>query len=102
MKLTVCGVKRIQGNAKATGNPFDMCHVNALVSVAPSRGKINVDGYGFEQAQMELAPEAIEQFSGMRFPCEVELKIEQRHMFGEFRSVVVGVEGAPAKLKAAV
>lgn len=99
MKVLVSGVKQTEGNAKATGNPFCMTRVFALVPIEPAAGKIRVQGFGYEVAEMELAPEALPAFNGMRFPCQLELEVDQKFLFGEFRSIVVGVK-APVGVKA--
>lgn len=94
MKFRVIGAKRIEGLAKASGKPFDMCRAYCLVPVETGQGKTVVTGYGSEVAEMELDPLALPQFANLKFPADVELKIEQRFVFGEFRSIVIGVEGA--------
>ncbi len=108
MKFNVIGAKRIEGVAKVSGNPFDMCRVYCVVPIEQSAGKTKVSGFGSELAELELSPDALPQFAGLKFPCELELKVDQRFVFGEFRSVVVGVDagtgtkaGAAAGLRAA-
>lgn len=102
MKMTVLGVKRIEGTAKATGNPFDMCRVHCVVPIEVSSGKTRVSGYGFEQGEMELDPAALLKFEGLHFPLQLELQVEQRFVYGEFRSIVVGVVAASADVKPTV
>jgi len=94
VKFMIVGVKRIEGTAKASGQPFDMCRAYCLVPIEASSGKTKVSGHGLEVAELELLPEALPAFAGMKFPAEVELKIEQKFVFGEFRSVVVGLDPA--------
>lgn len=102
MKFNVIGVKRIEGVAKATGNAFDMCRVYCLVPIEQSQGKTKVTGYGAELAELELLPEALPLFAKVQFPSELELKVDQRFVFGEFRSVVVGIDSvATSKLRSA-
>lgn len=100
-KMMVVGVKRIQGVAKESKNPFDMCRLYCLVPIDAGAGKVQVSGHGFEVGEMQLEPEAMAQFSALRFPTQVELRIEQRFVFGEFRSVVVGLEGEKAQQRPA-
>lgn len=96
MKVTMIGCKRIQGTGKESGLPFDMCHVYVVVPVDVGQGKVTVTGYGFEVAEMELSPDAMSQFAGLKFPCELELKVDQRFFRGEFRSMVSGIENQVA------
>jgi hypothetical protein len=99
MKFHVIGVKRIEGTAKASGNPFDMCRLFCLVPIEIGAGKTKVSGFGMEVAEMELEPEALQQFAGLKFPADVELRIDQKFVFGEFRSVVTGLEGQAKPLQ---
>ncbi len=98
MRVRVCGVKRVEGKAKESGNPFDMCRVLVLVPVETvSSDKVRITGYGYELGEMELAPEALAEFSGLTFPADVELRTEQKFFRGEFKTVCAGVSVAPAK-----
>lgn len=96
MKLMVIGVKRIEGKGKESGLPFDMCQLYGLVPVDVAQGKVRVSGFGFEVAEIELMPEALPQFATLKFPLELELKIDQRFFRGEYRSLVAGIENAAA------
>lgn len=101
MKFNVVGVKRIVGTAKASGAAFDMCRAYCLVPVELSQGKTQVSGYGSEVAELELVPEAMPQFAGLTFPALLDLVVEQKFLFGEFRSVVVGIAGGKSQVRAA-
>jgi hypothetical protein len=91
MKFHLVGVKRIVGVAKASGAPFDMCRAYCLVPIEKAQGKTSVTGYGFELAELELDAAALPQFAAFSLPADVELDVEQKFLFGEFRSIVVGV-----------
>lgn len=98
MRVKVCGVKRVEGVGKESGSPFDMCRVLILVPVENvTQGKTKITGFGSELAEMELAQEAMPQFSGLSFPAEVELHTEQRMFRGKFETycagIVPGVQG---------
>jgi len=92
MQFQVVGVKRIEGVAKASGNPFDMCRLYALVPIEVSEGKTKVTGYGMEVGEMDLAVEAMADFAKVTLPCKLELRTEQSFRMGEFRTVVTGFE----------
>ena len=95
MRVRVCGVKRVEGVAKGSGNAFDMCRVLMLVPVEnQSNGKLKISGFGSEAAEMELAPEALQQFSGLSFPCEVDLHTEQKFFRGKFETICGGIVSA--------
>lgn len=90
MKLNVIGVKRIQGKSSKTGNDFDMCRIFALVPVTALSGKTNIQGFGFELAEMELDPAALSSFSRISFPAMLELETDTRPYMGKLESVVTG------------
>jgi len=93
MRCRVAGAKSIKGKAKASGNPFEMLRVSILSPIQPANGAITVVGYGLDTVEMELAPEALEQFSKVPadgWPAEMDLATEQRVFAGEFKTVCVG------------
>lgn len=91
MKLQVIGVKRVQGTAKATGQPFDMCTLYAIVPIERvSNGKLEVTGAGFELAEVSLEAEALAAFKTVKFPAVLELHTDSRPRFGKFETVVTG------------
>jgi hypothetical protein len=98
MKIQVLGVKRIKGTSKKTGNDFDMCFLYGMVPVqVGGSDAVKITGHGFEVAQMELDPEALEAFKSVNFPAQLELQTDSRPFMGEFKTVVCGFEKpAPA------
>lgn len=96
MKMTIIGVKRITGKAKATGNPFDMCHVIALIPVETRVGALSLDGAGMETMEIPLAVEALNEFKVLKFPAPVDLLVEPRPRNGKVESVIVGIIPARA------
>jgi hypothetical protein len=96
MKLNVCGVKRVTGNAKSDGAPFDISRVLCLIPIeAGAFGKVKITGFGFELAELEVSPEAIPQFDGLKLPAFVELATETKFMRGKLETVVTGVIKTP-------
>ena len=92
MKLNVLGVKLISGTSKASGNPFVMCRLVAAVSIEKvDSAKVQIKGFGFEVAEMEMEPSCLEQFSGVKFPADLELLTDQRAYQGEFKTFVTGL-----------
>lgn len=90
MKLQVMGVKRVKGTSSKTGNDFDICRLFALVPVTPASGKTLIQGFGFELAEMELAPECLPSFGRLTFPVELELQTDTKPFMGKLESVVIG------------
>ena len=100
MKLTVVGVKNLKGKAKATGNPFEMCRLFALVPIEiASNDKIVVEGFGFELAEINLDPAALDGFKAVKFPATLDLSTDSRPYRGKLETVVTGI--AAANLRAA-
>lgn len=92
MKLNVCGVKRVQGTSKESGNPFDMPRLFALVPVEAGGGaKFQVTGYGFELAEINLDPACLPQFAAIKFPAVLELVMDSRPFRGKLEMFVTGV-----------
>lgn len=102
MKLTVLGVKRVQGTAKATGQPFDMCRLIAMVAIESGGGKsVSVTGHGYEVAEINLEVAAMGQFAGVKFPQQLELLTDSRPFRGQFETVVTGFVPPVAGVRAA-
>lgn len=98
MKMPVIGVKKVQGIAKVSGDPFTITRLLCLVPVENVNLKsVQISGFGSEVAELELAPEALAQF-GKLTPGNVQLldlATETRHVRGKFETVVVGLVGQP-------
>lgn len=92
MKMTIIGVKRITGIAKASGNPFDMCHVIGLVPIeVRAGGKLSLDGAGSETMEIPLDISALSEFKQLKYPAVVDMSVEPRPRNGKVESVVVGI-----------
>jgi hypothetical protein len=94
MKLTVLGVKRIQGTSSKTGNPFDMCNLLALNPIQSFAGKVAIQGFGYEVMEVNLDPNAVPQFSAYqgKFPVTLELDTEYQAFMGKLETVVTGIK----------
>lgn len=99
MKLQVQGVKRVIGTAKATGQPFDMCTLFAMVPIETvSSAKITVQGAGFELAEINLDADSLPQFLGLSYPLVLDLVTDSRPYRGKFETVVTGFHPIVAKV----
>ncbi len=93
MRAIVIGVKRMSGIGKESGNSYDMARLICIAPIdAVNNASLRIEGFGFEPAEIELAPEAIGQFAGIKFPAELELKEEARARRGQFVMYIVGLE----------
>lgn len=103
MKATIIGISRIEGVSDKSGvlRPYDIPRVLALVPVEVAsksddqRGtRYSKSGYGFEVMEIDLSPDAIPQFSQVKYPSAVELEIGQRMAAGRLASVCTGLKAA--------
>lgn len=100
MKALVLGVRRQSGTSSKTGKPYDMCTVivaNPIQDVQTE--KYTKHGYGYEPADIDLAPHAMPQFNGLKFPVVVELATDNVLRFGRMVPIVVGIS-TPEKVAA--
>lgn len=92
MKMTVAGVQRIAGTAKASGNAYDMCTLIGLVPVEiVNNPKMQINGAGLKPMEIPLDVDALPQFMQLKFPLSLDLHIEPRPRSGKVESVVVGI-----------
>jgi len=92
MQVTVLGVRRMQGVGKASKQPYDMATLLVMQSIRPfSKEGLNISGYGFEPSEVSLKPEALEQFSGCKFPCVLDVDTDMENRGGKLQPVVIGI-----------
>ncbi len=96
MKTQVLGVKRMNGIAKESGNPYDMASIFVIVPIENvSKGNLNIVGHGYEVGEMPLEPEAIKQFENFKFPAVLDLTLEPLLYKGKISQIVTGTTSAP-------
>lgn len=97
MKANVCGVRRMAGTAKSSGNDYEMCNVAVLVPVEQVNTKtMQINGAGYGVMEIPLAVEALPQFMNQKFPSQMTLVTEVRIRAGKPETIVTGVEAAKA------
>lgn len=108
MKAHVIGVSRINGTSNKSGKlkDYDMGKLLVLQPIEPKAKEdkeagtcFAVSGYGYETMEVDLDPVALIQFKDVRFPCVLDLEMDQRPMFGKLATVCTGIN-QPAKLAA--
>lgn len=91
MRVTVIGVKRMSGVGKESGRNFDFAQVEILRTLEPaSTPNFQLHGYGYETNKLDLAPECLDKFRELRFPCQLDLSVDTVPARQGLRSVVVG------------
>ena len=92
MKANVCGVKRMSGTAKSSGNAYDMCNITLLVPVEQvNNAKMQINGAGFSVMEMPLDVEALPLFMNLKFPATLELVTDVRIRAGKPETIVAGI-----------
>lgn len=93
MRVQAIGVKRMSGVGKDSGKPFDFSRLTILrqIEVAATQN-FQLQGYGFETSDLDLANEALPQFAQLKFPCAIDLIVDTVPGRQGLRSVVVGIQ----------
>lgn len=92
MKAQILGIKHITGISKEKGTPFTLC--NALIALPIenlTNANVQITGYGFDVSEMAVLPEALPQFSGLKYPCSVELVLDLAAYRGKVDTVISGI-----------
>jgi len=93
MKLMILGVTRRHGKGKDSGNDYDMAFVNSITPLSSSSRPDNIfQAHGFRQLEIELDPNSIDQFSGLKFPAEYEVTTGSRPSNNGLVTVVTGLQ----------
>lgn len=96
MRANVCGVKRMAGTAKSSGNAYDMCNISLLMPIEQvNNPKMQINGAGFTVMEVPLAIEALPGFMNQKYPVQMTLVTEVRMRAGKPETVVVGFDSAP-------
>jgi len=93
MKLFILGVTRRHGKGKESGEAYDMAFVNSLTQVRSSTRPDNVfQAAGFRQIEVQLDPNAINDFLGLDYPAEYEVMTDSRPSAQGLVAVVTGLK----------
>lgn len=93
MKANVCGVKRMAGTAKGSGNAYEMCNISVLVPVEQVKNqKMQINGAGFGVMEIPLAVEALPAFMNQKYPVQMTLITDVRQRAGKAETVITGFE----------
>jgi len=99
MKAYVCGVKRMAGTAKSTGNAYEMCNISVMTPVEQvNNPKMQINGAGFAIMEIPLDVVALPQFMNLKYPVQMVLVTDVRMRSGKAETVVTGFE--PLKVAA--
>lgn len=93
MKVLVLGVINMAGTSKKTGTGYDMFRVITGSEItAVSREGFQRRGAGYEPADIDLAPEAFNQFTGFKYPVVLDLETDMRLSGGKLVPICIGVK----------
>jgi len=92
MQVTVLGVRRMQGTGKVSKQPYDIATLMVLQPIKPfSKEGLTISGYGFEPSEVPLKVESLDQFSGFKFPCVVDVDTDMENRGGKLQAIVCGL-----------
>jgi len=96
MKALVINAKKTHGKKKSDGTPYEMYVVTiGLPFRNVSMGNYNIEGYGYDVAELPLDPNILSKFQSLKEPGFLELVTDSVIMFGEIRETVVDVKAIP-------
>jgi hypothetical protein len=87
------------------GKKYDICTINCLSpfenrSWDKDEGSGQIEGYGAQDYELPLDPAAMPSFKNFDYPCEIDLIIDERIVYGRLSSYVIGCKPQP-NIKAA-
>lgn len=79
MKVTFVGATRRKGTSSKTGNAYDMCMFFYAVRVeSVNKPSMQYYGHGYETKEMELNPDALDQFKDVKLGQEIDVSVEPK------------------------
>lgn len=95
MRVDAIGVKRMSGNSKESGKPFDFAQLTILKPIEMvASEKFQLQGYGFEISDLEVDKESVTKFAKVKFPCALELQLDTVPGRSGFRTIITGFKEA--------
>lgn len=99
MKILILGVSRRTGiSDDGKGSPYDIARINTLQPITSrdnAHNKFIAAGFrGGPTAEVELEPNAINEFLGLKYPAEYEVDTDSRLGQGGLITVVTGLKKA--------
>lgn len=77
MRVNAIGVQRLTGVSTKTGRPFDFARVMYLQPVeVVSNDKFSSMGYGYQPGEVNLSIDALNKFSDVKFPAQLDLVMD--------------------------
>lgn len=97
MKCLVAGGQNMTGLSKASQSPFAMPRLFILTLIENVATKnVQITGFGYKSAEIEIDPAALPQFQGLKFPCVLELETGAAERRGKLETIVTGLKKAAA------
>ena len=100
MKAIVIGCTHSHGISNKSGSLKDygmgkmliLQQIEEIHTAKPELGtEYHKTGFGFEPMEVDLDLAALQQFATLKFPCQLDLLMEQRPMFGKLSTVCAGI-----------
>lgn len=92
MKCYVAGGQNMTGLSKATKSPFSMPRLFILSPVENvNSANIQIQGFGYKMAEIEVDPVALSQFALLKYPCVLDLETGAVERRGKLETIVTGI-----------
>lgn len=97
MKAYCLGVTRMRGVGRTSKQAYDMGKLIVMNAVRPfSKEGLEISGYGYEPAEVALAPDALEKFAHVKFPALLDLETDMETRGGKLQPIVTGLREVKA------
>lgn len=97
MKVLLAGVVHAKGISKE-GRPFDFAKIVALQPFAASMSpKFNSQGAGYESVPLDLDPECLPAFTGLRYPGLYDVEFDSRLTRRGIEQIAIGCKPVAAE-----
>lgn len=93
MRVSIRGIRRMTGKAKATGNDYDMPLLVCEVPIEEvSTPNMKLTGKGFENSTIPYDPEFEKEFMAVNYPCEAEIETRSISRMGQLESIATSIK----------
>jgi hypothetical protein len=102
MKVLVLGVSRMHGLSQKSvpPKPYDMCRLAYATPLEPvTSANRTLLGFGFEPQDVDLSTDALNDFSGIKFPCYLDITVEPNPT-NLRRNICTGLSSLPINTQA--
>lgn len=102
MRVNCLGVYSMTGISKKSGQPYNMakCVIQVPCEIVANANMKRL-GFGYSAKELDMEPEAVQQFSQFQFPLELDLEVGNRVSPFGLESIITGAKRPAAVARAA-